>query len=141
MFGATVRTGKNSRTLALYGGECVEVFLISGSPEERQLYAGDILESQDCRIILCSIQYVEAVRRTLDYVAESEFDIFVQWLNPGYSDAGESYDRLGLLPWLIGHGATVVMRDGKGPPERRIEELRQYIHGWAKARKLTFACP
>jgi septin family protein len=47
LFNSTVRTGKNSRTLALYGGECVEVFLISGSPEERQLYAGDILEEQD----------------------------------------------------------------------------------------------
>lgn len=141
LFNSTVRTGKNTRTLTLYGAECVEVFLISGSPEERQLYAGDILEKQDCRIILCSIQYTETVRKTLDYVVENEFDIFVQWLNPGHSDAGENYDRLGLFPWLVGHEATVAIRDGKGQPQQRSEELRQFIHGWAKARNLTFPCP
>lgn len=141
LFNSTVRTGKNSRTLTLYGGECVEVFLISGSPEERQLYAGDILETQDCRIILCSIQYTETVRKTLNYVVGNEFDIYVQWLNPGHSDAGENYDRLGLLPWLVGHEATVAIRDGKRPPQQRSEELRQFIHGWAKARNLTFPCP
>lgn len=141
LFNTTVRTGKNSRVLTLYGKECVEVFLISGSPEERQIYAGDILEKQACRIILCSIQYTEAVRKTLDYVSENEFDILVQWLNPGHSDAGQSFDRLGLLPWLVGHEATVAIRDGKRPPQQRSEELRQFIHGWAKARNLTFPCP
>ncbi|NHF73128.1 P-loop NTPase family protein [Paracoccus xiamenensis] len=141
LFNSTVRTGKNTRTLTLYGAECVEVFLVSGSPEERQLYAGNILENQDCHIILCSIQYTETVRKTLDYVVENEFDIFVQWLNPGHSDAGENYDRLGLFPWLVGHEATVAIRDGRGQPQQRSEELRQFIHGWAKARNLTFPCP
>lgn len=59
LFGATVRTGKHARNLALYGGECCEVFLISGSPEERGEYVGDILEDNDCRIVLCSVQYTE----------------------------------------------------------------------------------
>jgi 50S ribosome-binding GTPase len=141
LFGATVRTGQYPRTLIVYGGECVEVFLISGSLEERELYAGDILKNQDCRIVLCSIQYSEQVRETLDYVVEEGFDMFVQWLNPGRNDAGENYDRLGLIPWLLGHGATVSMRDGKVRPDPRTEEIRQFIHGWAKARGLTFACP
>lgn len=141
LFGATVRTGKNTRTLTLYGGECVEVFLISGSPEERQLFAGDILANNKCRIILCSIQYTETVRQTLDYVVDNQFDIFVQWLNPGYSDEGESDDRLGLLPWLIGHEASVAMRDGKREQQGRTEELRQFIYDWAKAQNLTFGCP
>lgn len=140
LFGATVRTGKKARSLSLYGGECVDVFLASGSPEERQLYAGEIFDSQDCRIILCSIQYTEAVRKTLDYVSENRFDVFVQWLNPGHSDSGESFDRLGLLPWLAGHGATVCIRDGRVAPSDRTEELRQFIHGWAKSRNLTYPC-
>ena len=140
LFGAKVRTGQYPRTLTLYGGECVEVFVISGSPEERQLYAGDILANQDCRVVLCSIQYSEAVRKTLDYVVDEGFDLFVQWLNPGQKDAGENYDRLGLVPWLLGHDATLSMRDGKVAPEPRTEEIRQFIHGWAKARALTFAC-
>lgn len=141
LFGAKVRTGKHTRTLTLHGGECVEVFLISGSPEERQKYAGDILDNQDCRIVLCSMQYTEIVRKTLDYVQEKDFDVFVQWLNPGRTDVGENDDRLGLQSWLLGHDATVSMRDGKAKPQRRTEEIRQFIHGWAKARHLTFACP
>jgi len=141
LFGATVRTGTNTRTLTLYGGECVEVFLISGSPEERQLYAGEILDDQTCQIVLCSIQYVEQVKDTLNYVIDNEFDLFIQWLNPGRHDVGEYFDRLGLEPWLVGQGATVSMRDGKVPPADRTEELRQFIHGWAKRRGLTFTCP
>jgi hypothetical protein len=141
LFGGTVRTGGKPRTLTLYGGECVEVFLISGSPEERHLYAGDILADQTCRIVLCSIQYAESVRRTLDYVTEEGFDLFVQWLNPGQKDVGENYDRLGLMPRLLGHDATVSIRDGQVPPGPRTEEIRQFIHGWAKGHRLTFACP
>lgn len=141
LFGTTVHTGKNTRPLPLYNGECVDVFLISGSPEERDLYAGDILENQDCRIVLCSIQYTEKVRQTLEFATADGFDLFVQWLNPGYSDTGENYDRLGLLPWLLGHGATVAMRSGKVSPDSRTDEIRQFIHGWAKARALTIACP
>ena len=118
-----------------------------GLPDQRlagaaaALRLADILKNQDCRIVLCSIQYTEAARKTLDYVIEGEFNLFVQWLNPGRGDAGENYDRLGLIPWLLGHDATVSMRDGKVPPGPRAEELRQFIHGWAKARVLTFACP
>ena len=61
LFDARVRTEPRheSRNLTLYGDECVEVFLVSGSFEERKLYAGDILENKECRIILCSIQYTE----------------------------------------------------------------------------------
>ena len=69
------------------------------------------------------------------------FDLFVQWLNPGRNGAGENYDRLGLMPWLLGHDATIAMRDGRVPPGRRTEEIWQFIHGWAKARKLAFVCP
>ncbi|AWB06971.1 hypothetical protein A6A40_16750 (plasmid) [Azospirillum humicireducens] len=140
LFGAMVRTGQNARTLDLYDDECAEVFLINGSPEERQIYIGDILQDVDCQIVICSIQYTEAVRRTLDFVSEEGYDIFVQWLNPGYNDDGESYDHLGLMPWLIGHGATVSKRDGQDSAESRTEEIRQFIYGWAKARGLTFTC-
>lgn len=77
----------------------------------------------------------------LEPLVDNQFDIFVQWLNPGHSDTGESYDRLGLLPWLIGHEASISMRDGKELPKNRTEELRQFIYGWAKARSLTFQCP
>jgi hypothetical protein len=70
--------------------EVVEIFLVSGPPEERQVYAGDIHKNQDCRIVLCSIYHSEQVRTTLDYVVEGGFDMFVQWLTPGRSDGFES---------------------------------------------------
>ena len=66
LFGKTVKRGGNSRQLQLLLGECVEVFLVSGSFEERGEYAGDILGSQDCRIVLCSLQYTDEVRETLN---------------------------------------------------------------------------
>jgi hypothetical protein len=141
LFGATVRTGQYSRTLTLYGGECVEVFLISGSPQERQLDIADILNGQECRIVLCSIQYIEEVRKTVEYVIDEEYDTFVQWLNPGRNNPGQGFDRLGLMPWLLAHGTTMAMRDGTAAAGARTEEIRQFIHGWAKARELTFACP
>ncbi len=116
--------------------------MLSGSPEERELYAGDILKDQNCRIVLCSIQYTETVRQTLNFATEEGFNLFVQWLNPGYKDTDDAiYDRLGLMPWLLGHNATVAIRNGRIPPNSRTEEIRQFIHGWAEARGLTFACP
>lgn len=132
LFGRSVKTGIKPRPLTLYDEECVDVFLISGSPEERQLDVSDILDDQNCRIILCSIQYIEEVRKTLDYVIEKNFDIFIQWLNPGHDDKGENFDRLGLIPWLLEKEATVSMRNGKTAPNSRAEEIRQFVYGWVK---------
>ncbi|HWW63510.1 MAG TPA: hypothetical protein VNZ43_02000 [Sphingomonadaceae bacterium] len=140
LFGGTVRTGKHPRNLELFAGECCDVFLVSGSPEERDEYAGDILADTDCRIVLCSAQYIDAVRATFSYVIEAGFDLYIQWLNPGFRDSGESYDRLGLVPQLLAQGATFSIRNGKTAPRLRTDELRQFIYGWAKARNLTFSC-
>jgi Catalase len=71
--------------LTLRPDECAEVFLVSGSFEERKEYAGDILANQDCRIVLCSPQYTTEVQRTFTYLIESNCFIFLQWLNPGYN--------------------------------------------------------
>jgi hypothetical protein len=60
LFGHDVRTGKESRKLWLDDeGHTTEVFLISGSNEERKKYAEEVLKDVDCRIVLCSVQYVE----------------------------------------------------------------------------------
>jgi len=53
LFGRRVNTRAQSRMLELRPGECVEVFLISGSNEERGEYAGDVLDDQTARIVLC----------------------------------------------------------------------------------------
>src|SRR4051794_34353756 len=95
LFGRTVHTGKQSKTLELGRSECVEVFLISGSNEERKKYAGQVLRNVKSRIILCSVQYVEAGWVTFDYALNNDFDVFVQWLNPGYLDSEAYFDYLG----------------------------------------------
>ena len=45
LFGRTVKTGNRSRKLELRPGESVEVFLVSGSPQERKKYTGSILKN------------------------------------------------------------------------------------------------
>ena len=141
LFGAKVRTGKYTRNLPLHGGQCVEVFLISGSPEERKTYAGDILEDLACRIVLCSVQYAHIGRKTYEYAFKREFAVFCQWLNPGYHDEGENFDRYGMAPWLVAQGATISMRDATRPIQARVDEIREFVDGWATARDLTFPCP
>ena len=144
LFGATVHTGKYPRMLELQRGECVEVFLISGSNEERQQYAGDVLDGQQARIILCSMQYTDAVFDTIKYVEDNDFWIYVHWLNPGYSEPDRQYsDYLGMANRLIFNSeATLAVRSGKSdPPTSRVRELKEFIYGWAKFRNLIVPCP
>lgn len=138
LFGRTVRRGQQTRSLELRDNEHVDVFLVSGSFEEREEYAGDILDNQDARIVLCSMQYVDDVRSTIQYVTERHFDIFIQWLNPGYSDHGDYYDKLGLEPLLLWQRATLSLRDGSVSPRNRVGEIREFIYGWAAYRGLIY---
>jgi len=140
LFGRTVRRGQQSRLLELRPSECAEVFLVSGSFEERDEYAGDILANQECRIVLCSIQYIGEVRATLDYFTENGFSLYVQWLNPGYSDPGVVPDHLGLLPSILDARSVVSIRDGRDASAARVQEIREFIYGWALYRNLIRSC-
>jgi hypothetical protein len=62
--------------------------------------------------------------------------MYVHWLNPGYQDRGMNWDRLGLVNRLLALDAVIAMRDGKTDPEARVQELRDYILGWATHRDL-----
>jgi hypothetical protein len=141
LFGHEVRTGKEPRRLWLdEEGHSTEVFLISGSNEERKKYAAEVLEDVDCRIVLCSVQYVEeAFDSTWNHIFAEKFAIYAQWLNPGHDDK-EQWDRLGLTNILLQHDALISIRDGRAGADRlnfRVEEIRQFIDGWASARGLV----
>ena len=140
LFGEIVRTGKYPRKLKLLSGECAEVFLVSGSFEERGKYAGDILGSQDCRIVLCSLQYTEKARETLSYLVGQDFHLYIQWLNPGYSDSERKEDDLGIVDEILREASTLTIRDGKLDAHDRVREIREFIYGWAKYRGLTTNC-
>lgn len=131
LFGATVRTGKYERRLYLNKSQYVNVFLVSGSPEEREEYVGEIITVEKPSIVLCSTQYIEAVRTTYDFFFRHGYDVHVQWLNPGYSDQAQYDDSLGLVQYLLRKGATVQMRDGQADPTSRVQDLIRAILGWA----------
>ena len=140
LFGRTVRRGIRPHRLTLRPGECVEVFLVSGSFEERREYAGRILRNQACRIVLCSMQYTHEVHRTLDYFITNDFYLNIQWLNPGYHDTGETWDRLGLMEQILAHDSIFAIRDGKSNARSKVAEMRQFIYSWARYRDLIIAC-
>jgi hypothetical protein len=137
IFGKTVHTGANPRMLELHTNECVEVFLISGSNEERDQYVGDVLANQEARIILCSVQYVKHAIDTIEYIEDEDFWSYIQWLNPGYDDHDVAYgDHLGLANRLLFKGSTLSIRSGKIDLKSRVQELREFIYGWAAPRGL-----
>ena len=140
LFGRTVKRGKHPRQLELLPGECVEVFLVSGSFEERREYAGDILGSQDCRIVLCSLQYTKEVRKTLNYLIEHDFHMYIQWLNPGFRDPHQMDDHLDIVNEALLQPSTFTIRDGKTDAHERVREIREFIYGWTKYRNLILSC-
>jgi hypothetical protein len=80
------------------------------------------------------------VERTLGYLIENDFFIFLQWLNPGYHDSGETWDRLGLVNQVLSVPSVVSIRDGKTNPAARVQEIREFIYGWARYRNLIVPC-
>ncbi|HAT76616.1 MAG TPA: hypothetical protein DCS19_07175 [Flavobacterium sp.] len=137
LFERTVKTGKYLRRLYLNDKEYVTVFLISGSPEEREKDVEELITVENPTIVLCSTQYRADVIETYDYFKSNGYSIFVHWLNPGYSDQSLPYfDSLGLVSRLLGDGATLTLRNGKESPELRVQKMKEYIYGWAKYRDL-----
>jgi hypothetical protein len=138
LFGRIVKTGVHEHQLYLNSTEYVNVFLVSGSPEERQKYVGDLITVNEPRIVLCSMQYREDVRQTIDYFVEREYQIYCQWINPGYQDPNEyhQFDSLGVFNYLQGLNATVGIRNGKIDAKSRVQEIKEFIYGWSTYKNL-----
>jgi hypothetical protein len=137
LFGRTVRTGNRLRRLYLSDSELVKVFLVSGSPEERRTYVGDIIGKRFPRIVLCSMQYRADATETIGYFLQHGYRLYVQWLNPGFADAARQSDTLDLMRYLLDQGAIVSIRDGQVHPTTRVQEIRDFIDGWVRSRGLV----
>ncbi len=137
LFGATVNTGKHERKLYLNTSQWVKVFLVSGSPEERNMPIGTMLGGKLPQIVLCSTQYRSTVRATYGHFFRNDYEVFTQWLNPGHGEAAKYSDSLGLGGYLLDNGVTLQVRDGRVDPAGRVRELRQFILGWATYRGLV----
>ncbi len=136
LFGATVRTGKHSRPLEVMPGKYVDVFLVSGSSEERGKYVGDIITDPDAKIVLCSVQYIKSALDTYTFAFDNGYEIHTQWLNPGHSDTSYYFDSLGFTNILLSDDHTMSIRDGKKDPSHRVNEIRDKIIGWSMPRGL-----
>jgi hypothetical protein len=80
------------------------------------------------------------VQRTLDYLIASDFFLFVQWLNPGYKDHDAvAFDNLGLVSRILSVPSAFSARSGKHS-RMRVQEIREFIYGWAKYRNLITSC-
>ncbi|MDR6300673.1 hypothetical protein [Mesonia maritima] len=138
LFGRTVKTGTKLKKLYLNETEYVNVFLVSGSPEERETYVGQLITVNNPTIVLCSMQYRKDVCQTIDYFIDKNYHIYTHWLNPGSKDQNEKpeLDTLGIFNYLIGLELTVGIRNGKVDLNNRVQEIREYIYGWSKYRNL-----
>lgn len=136
-----VRTGIYERPLRLGGDQCVSVFLVSGAPEERETYVGEIVRG-DPRIVLCSLQYQNDVFNSFRYFLDHGFFLFVHWLNPGYYDSDVARDCLNLVPYLLEADSLIGIRDARPGVDAasRVEEIRDFIRGWALSRDLVYDC-
>src|SRR5438067_1660107 len=81
-----IRTGSQLRKLQLTRGSCVDVFLISGSPQERPKTIETMLGTQLPDIILCSVQYHSNAPNTFRFLLDHDYHLIVHRLNPGYQD-------------------------------------------------------
>lgn len=138
LFGRDVKTGKKLRKLYFNEKEYVEVFLVNVPAVKRHKYIGEIITIEKPAIILCSMDYSVGVTNTVDYFNEQKYSMLVYWLNPGYK---EKYDpllffTLGIINRLIEIGALVGRRSGKDNPDLIVDEIRDYLYGWAKSKKL-----
>lgn len=136
LFGEQVRTGQSTRKLHLTKSHYIEdVFLVNGSPEERDESIKGLIGDQEPTVVLCSTQYVEN-NVTLQYFIDEGYDLYVQWLNPGYKDQESYHDEFDFVELLLSAGATVTQSDGTLPLDERVKEIRQFVFGWASARNL-----
>lgn len=138
LFGKTVKTGKSERQLWLSQTEWINVFLVSGSPEERETYVGDIINDASPHIVLCSMQYRADVTQTIDYFAKHNYSFIIHWLNPGFSDPIKIEDSIQLIPYILNRNSLVGIRDGKADPAQRVDEIKEFLRGWASMRGFLY---
>ncbi|MHC5717422.1 MAG: hypothetical protein ACYTX0_36250 [Nostoc sp.] len=148
LFGADVQTSHHGNERRLYlprnKQEWVNVFLINGSPGERGKDVKEILNPkglinfENPRIVLCSMQYPDdAVGKTIQYFIEHKYDVFIQWLNPGYKDTTEYDDSRGFIPLLLKENNSLLgIRNGQLERTSRVNEIEDFIRGWASTRGL-----
>lgn len=132
LFSRKVRTGKHLRKLKVFDKD-ISIFLINGSPLERRTELEYIMPDKDPNIVLCSFLYHKKVKENFNYFLDRGYDIYIQWLNPGFSDESDKvlFYNVGIINYLLSHGATVSVENGKVNPDNRVNNIRRYLYAWS----------
>ena len=130
-FNRNVHTGKNIRKIEINGIK-IPVFLISTSPLERKTDLKYILPEKDPQIVICSFLYHKKVKANFEYFISRGYELYIQWLNPGFNDANEKFlfYNDGIINELLSYNATVSVKNAKTNESQRIEELKNFIFSW-----------
>jgi hypothetical protein len=141
LFEYKVRRGYKIRKLYLNKHEYVDVFLINGSCEETGIPIADMLGELRPRIVLCSMQYVAEVDKTVNFFVENNYSFYTQWLNPGHSETFDiaQADYLGIITRMLSLHSTLSIRSGKEPVETRGMEIADFLYGWTKSKGLLMS--
>ena len=134
-----VKTGKNLRRLYLNDYEYVNVFLINRSAELRKKSIAQIITVDKPRIILCSLQYIKPVSKTINYLDKNNYFLFLHWLNPGFNDEHDKplFYNYGIINSIMEkEGSMIGVRNAKLGVEHRVQEIKDFLYGWAKGRGL-----
>ena len=130
-----------------------EVYVFVSSPQENEWTRNEFLENfkkinEEIKIVLCSLQThltpsmkskkIVSAKEVLDIARDNGYEIFIQWLNPGYKwgedttpDVEKYIIELMDIESLI--GMTKVDAQNT-PAEERAEKLRNIILGWINSR-------
>mgnify|MGYP000852377310 CR=1 FL=1 len=128
LFGRRVHTGKNLRNLVIQGIK-IPVFLINESPLERKTKLEYILPDDDPEIVISSFLYHKDVVENFEYFINRGYNIYVQWLNPGYNDKNHKalFYNDGIINYLLRCGAIVSAKNAKNNPVSRVNEIKNYL--------------
>ncbi len=128
LFERKVHTGKNLRNLNIQSFK-IPVFLINESPLERKTKLEYILPENDPDIVISSFLYHKDVVQNFDYFIKRDYQIYVQWLNPGYNDPNLKafFYNDGIINYLLSFGATITIKNAKDNPQVRVNEIKNYI--------------
>jgi hypothetical protein len=128
-----MRTIPRLRQLYFNDNEYVHVFLLNGSMDERKREIDE--ELIECDILLCSVQYTEKGKKTIEYLHEQGYQLLVYWLNPGCEDNQQYTDYLSIIQMINSYPNSTVKQykaiKDDWDTKVRSEEIIQYIYDWA----------
>ena len=131
LFSATVRTGQYVRGLTIKEKWKVDnVFLVSGSLQEREKHPTEVITDKIHEILLISVQYIAGARDTLRFLIENKYEIHCHWINPGHDVDRAYFDYLGLSQEYLHSSVTITMLSSKNLDDR-IFRIQEVILGWA----------